>query len=52
MDETPCFIDMYYYTTIDFIGNKHIELQTLGKEKYSLFLILSVSGDGFKLWHF
>ena len=49
MDETPCFIDMYYDTTIDFNGNKHIEIQTLGKEKYRLSVILSISGDGIKL---
>jgi hypothetical protein len=49
MDETPCFIDMYYDTTIDFTGNKHIEIQTLGKEKYRLSVILSISGDGIKL---
>ena len=49
MDETPCFIDMYYDTTIDFTGNKHIEIQTLVKEKYRLSVILSISGDGIKL---
>lgn len=46
MDETPCFIDMYYDTTIDFSGNKNIEI---GKEKYRVSVILSISGDGIKL---
>ena len=49
MDETPCFFDMYYDITIDFTGIKQIEIQTLGKEKYRLSVILSISGDGIKL---
>ena len=49
MDETPCFLDMYYETTINFIGNKNVDIQTTGKEKYRISIILAITGDGYKL---
>lgn len=49
MDEIPCFLDMYYETTIDFIGNKNVDIQTTGKEKYRIYIILAITGDGYKL---
>ena len=49
MDETPCFLDMYFDSTIDFVGNKHVEIETMGKEKYRISVILAITGDGYKL---
>ena len=49
MDETPCFLDMIMDTTVDFVGKKNIEVITCGKEKYKISIILSVTGDGYKL---
>ena len=49
MDETACFLDMTNNTTIDYKGNKNIELLTTGKEKYRISIILAITGDGFKL---
>ena len=49
MDETPCYLDMSFETTIDFTGNKNIDIKTDGREKYRISVILSVAGDGTKL---
>ena len=49
MDETPCFLDMYFDITIDFVGNRHVEIETMGKEKYRISVILAITGDGYKL---
>ena len=44
MDETPCFLDMYYETTIDFIGNKNVDIQILERKniEFLLFWLLQV----------
>ena len=49
MDETPLFLEMNYSTTIDFIGKKNVEYLTTGREHYRISIILSVTGDGYKL---
>ena len=49
MEETPIFIEMNYSTTIDFIGKKNVEYLTTGREHYRISIILSVTGDGYKL---
>ena len=49
MDEKPCFLDIYFDTTIDFVGNRHVEIETMGKEKYRISVILAITGDGYKL---
>ena len=49
MDETPCFLDMIMDTTVDFVGKKNIEVITSGKEKCKISIILSVTGEGYKL---
>ena len=49
MDETPCYLDMNYETTIDFTGKKNVETLTNGKEQYRISVILSITGDGYKL---
>ena len=49
MDEIPCYLDMNYETTIDFIGRKNVETLTNGKEQYRISVILSITGDGYKL---
>lgn len=37
MDETSCYLDMNYETTIDFIGKKNVETSMMGKNN-TLFL--------------
>lgn len=49
MDETPCLLDMSFITTIDFFWQKNIEYITEGRECYRISIILSITGDGFKL---
>ena len=49
MDETPCNLEMGFYTTIDFIGKKSIEIETFGREQYRITIILTIAGDGTKL---
>lgn len=49
MDETPCYLDMNYETTIDFRGQKNIEIQTSGRENYRISVLLSITGNGDKL---
>ena len=49
MDETPCYLEMGFETTIDFIGNKKIEIETAGRSHYRVTVILSIVGDGTKL---
>ena len=46
MDETPRFLDMYFDTTIDFVGNRHVEIESMGKEKYRISVILGITDDG------
>ena len=48
MDETPCCLDIYRETIIDFSGNKHIEINS-GIENYSITIILSICGYVLKL---
>ena len=40
---------MGFNKTIDFRGNKNIEIDIKGREHYRLTVILSVAGDGSKL---
>lgn len=49
MDETGLFLEMGFNTTIDFRGNKNIDIETNGKEHYRITVILSAAGDGTKL---
>ena len=44
MDETPCYLDMNFLTTIDFTGNKNIETISSGREKYRILIKLSITG--------
>ena len=48
MDETQCYLDMNMDTTIDFQGNKNIEIINSGRNNYRISIILAVSGDGHK----
>ena len=34
MDETPCFLAIVFNCTIDFTGNKQIEIESSGREHY------------------
>ena len=36
MDETGIFLEMSFNTNIDFKGNKHIDIDTNGREHYRL----------------
>ena len=49
MDETGLFLEMGFNTTIDFKGNKNIEIETNGREHYRITIMLSAAGDGTKL---
>lgn len=49
MDETAIFLEMSFNTTIDFKGNKHINIDTNGREHYRITALLSGAGDGTKL---
>ena len=49
MDETAIFLEMGFNTTIDFRGNKNIEIETNSKENYKISVLLTVCGDGTKL---
>lgn len=40
---------MGFYTTLDFKGNKQINIDTNGREHYPITVILSAPGDGTKL---
>jgi len=40
---------MGFNCTIDFTGNKQIEIVTSGRDHYKISIILSVAGNGFKL---
>ena len=49
MDETGLFLEMGFNTTIDFKGNKNIEIKTNGREHYRIIMMLIAAGDGTKL---
>ena len=49
MDETAIFLEMRFNTTIAFKGQKHIEIESLGREHYKITVLLTVTGDGTKL---
>ena len=49
MDETPCYLEMGFDTTIDFVANKNVEIETTGRSHYRVTVILSIVGDGTKL---
>ena len=49
MDETPCYLEMGFDTTIDFKGKKEIEIEIFGREHYRITVILTIAGDGTKL---
>ena len=49
MDETSIFLEMAFNTTIDFKGNKNIEIDSYGREQYRITVILAIAGDGTKL---
>lgn len=49
MDETPCYLEMGFDTTIDFKGKKEIEIETFGRAYYRITVLLTIAGDGTKL---
>ena len=49
MDETVVFLEMGFNTTIDFRGNKNIEIDMNGREHYRLIVMLSAAVDCSKL---
>lgn len=51
MDETVDFLEMGFNTTIDFRGNKNIEIDMNGREYYRPIVMLSAAVDCSKLQH-
>ncbi len=49
MDGKGIFLEMGFNTTIDFKGNKNIEIDSLGREQYRKTVILLAAGNGTKL---
>ena len=45
MDETAIFLEMGFNTTIDFRGNKNIDIDTTGKDNFKLTVLLTVCVD-------
>ena len=45
MDGIPCYFDMNMDITIDFQGNKNIEIINSGRNNYRISNILTVSGE-------
>ena len=48
MDETPCFMEIGFNTTIDFTGKKNIDIETSERDHYRISVILSITGNGYK----
>ena len=48
MDETPCYLEMWFKTTIDFKGKKDIEIATSGRDHHRITVILTVVADDVK----
>ena len=46
MDETGLFLEMGFNITLDFKGNKQINIDINGREHYRITVILSAAGDG------
>ena len=50
MDETPVYLDMISDTTNDYVGAENVSIETTGREKYRLTIILlSICANGWKL---
>ena len=47
MEETQYYLEMNYLFAFDFLGVKHIESLTSGKEHYRIYVIISITGDGY-----
>ena len=46
MDETQCYFDMVALKTIDFVGNKTIDLINSGHDKNRFTVVLTTAADG------
>ena len=49
MDETPCYLEMGYDTTLEFTRKKNVDILSSGLYRYRVSVILAVVGNGFKL---
>ena len=49
MDETPCFLEMGFNTTLEFRGKKNVEILSSGREHYRISVLLSIVANGTKL---
>lgn len=49
MDETPCYLEMGFDTTLEFTGKKNVDILSSGLNRYRVSVILAVVGSGFKL---
>ena len=49
MDETPCYLEMGFDTTLEFTGKKNVDILSSGFYRYRVSVILAVVGNCFKL---
>lgn len=49
MDEKGLFLETGFNMKIDFRVNKHIDIETIGKEQYRIIVMLSEAGNSTKL---
>lgn len=49
LDETPVYLDIVSDTTIDFIGAENVSIETDGREKYRISILLAIWLNGWKL---
>ena len=49
MYETPVYLDMVSDTTIDFLGAENVSIETDGREKYRISVLLVICANGWKL---
>ena len=48
-DETPCYFDQQHKRTIDFIGNKSVEICNTGNEKSRFTAVITITASGIML---
>ena len=49
MGETPMYLDMVSDTTIDFIRAENVSIETEGRDKYRISVLLAVCSNGWKI---
>ena len=49
MDETQCFLEMGFNTTLDFRGKKNVQILSSDRDHYRISVLLSIVSNGIKL---